>query len=309
VGAAYFYSNVVELFVSCGKGVVLSVAPPDPPETPVFTLIGTIRSGNVLRRINLSDLTTVEDFGSTGTGNDQFNGIAGIVSDGTHIYITDAGNQRVMKRLASDFSYVAKIGSWDNYTPEDDKFGARLGGLCTDGTYMYVVDTDNHRIVKRNLSDLSFVSKRGDNGSGNLQLYYPSYAAYYDGKIYIADTYNWRILIWNTSDLSYSGVVSGIAYVQSCHVDGTYLYVGDQKQGRIQRYLLSTLAYVDYVAISSYSYSNASCYLAIGEMLGIKTYKNYLYWCGGNVLNKINKATLAPVLYVNAYLINDITII
>jgi hypothetical protein len=31
VGATFFYSNVVELFVSCGRGVVLSVDTPEPP--------------------------------------------------------------------------------------------------------------------------------------------------------------------------------------------------------------------------------------------------------------------------------------
>jgi len=39
VGATYFYSNVVELFVSCGKGVILSVSPPIPPERQWFPLV------------------------------------------------------------------------------------------------------------------------------------------------------------------------------------------------------------------------------------------------------------------------------
>ena len=35
VGMTYFYSNVVELFVSCGKGVVLSSTPPSPPPAQI----------------------------------------------------------------------------------------------------------------------------------------------------------------------------------------------------------------------------------------------------------------------------------
>jgi DNA-binding beta-propeller fold protein YncE len=269
-------------------------------------MIATIRNDAQLRKISLSDLSTVQSFGSFGSGNDQFNGPAGIVNDGTYIYITDAGNQRVVKRLISDFSYVAKVGSLG---AGNDQFGNRLGGLCSDGTYMYVVDTDNNRIVKRLLSDLSYVSKQGTNGSGNLQLYYPSYAAYYGGKIYIADTYNHRILIWNTSDLSYSGVVGGIAYVQSCHVDGTYLYIGDQKAQKLSRYLLSTLSYVDQVGVSSYTISNASVYLAYSEMLGMKTSGNCLYYCAANIIYKKNKSTLATILYTAASMPNDFTII
>jgi hypothetical protein len=35
VGGYFYYSNVVELFVSCGKGVVLSGSPPDPPPAQI----------------------------------------------------------------------------------------------------------------------------------------------------------------------------------------------------------------------------------------------------------------------------------
>jgi hypothetical protein len=36
VGATFYYSNVVELFVSCGKGVVLSADPPTSPDPQIF---------------------------------------------------------------------------------------------------------------------------------------------------------------------------------------------------------------------------------------------------------------------------------
>ena len=36
VGQAYYYSNVVQLFISCGQGVILSSDPPDPPPAQVF---------------------------------------------------------------------------------------------------------------------------------------------------------------------------------------------------------------------------------------------------------------------------------
>jgi hypothetical protein len=45
VGATFFYSNVVELFVSCGKGVVLSPdPPPSPPAQLVFSFIRPLYS-------------------------------------------------------------------------------------------------------------------------------------------------------------------------------------------------------------------------------------------------------------------------
>ena len=36
VGATYYYSNVVELFVSCGKGVILEPSPPPSPPAQIF---------------------------------------------------------------------------------------------------------------------------------------------------------------------------------------------------------------------------------------------------------------------------------
>lgn len=47
VGIAYYYSNVVELIVSCGKGVILSVDPPDPPPAnPATDVWGAVQEPN-----------------------------------------------------------------------------------------------------------------------------------------------------------------------------------------------------------------------------------------------------------------------
>jgi len=52
VGATYFYSNVVELFVSCGKGVVLSPTPPDPPpaQTGKGHIYLTVKGGDIYKQ-------------------------------------------------------------------------------------------------------------------------------------------------------------------------------------------------------------------------------------------------------------------
>ena len=63
-------------------------------------------------------------------------------------------------------SFISKIGT---YGSGDDQFDQPYG-VATDGTYIYVADTGNYRIVKRKASDLSFVSKIGTPGSGDDQF-------------------------------------------------------------------------------------------------------------------------------------------
>ena len=76
-------------------------------------------------------------------------------------------------------------------------------GICNDTVYLYVADTSNHRIVKRQCSDLSYVSKIGSSGSGDDQFNNP-YGITTDGTyLYVADTYNHRIVKRQCSDLSY----------------------------------------------------------------------------------------------------------
>ena len=56
VGIYFFYSNVVELFVSCGKGVVLSIAPPDPPVQQFGGIYAYIPTLDVYRQTSRTGL-------------------------------------------------------------------------------------------------------------------------------------------------------------------------------------------------------------------------------------------------------------
>jgi hypothetical protein len=69
----------------------------------------------------------------------------------------------------------------------------RPKGVCADGTYVYVADVRNHRIVKLNQNDLSFVANLGSQGVGDGQFTNP-YDVCTDGThIWVADTTNNRI--------------------------------------------------------------------------------------------------------------------
>jgi hypothetical protein len=74
-----------------------------------------------------------------------------------------------MKRLASDLSYISKIGSAGSGNDQFDQ----PSGISKMGDYIFVSDKANHRIHKRLASDLSFVSMFGTLGTGNDQFNQP----------------------------------------------------------------------------------------------------------------------------------------
>src|SRR3989339_339873 len=194
------------------------------------------------------NFTGSNKFWATATEEEAGMGAAfGIATDGTYIYMTDYGNHRIVKRLASNLSYVAKIGSLGS---GNDQF-SNPTGIAADGTYIYVLDTGNHRIVKRLASDLSYVSQIGSLGTGNDQFDYP-YGIATDGTyIYIADSNNYRIVKRLAEDLSYVAKIGSngsgddqFNTPRGIATDGTYLYIADTYNNRIVKRLAEDLSYV-----------------------------------------------------------------
>lgn len=89
-------------------------------------------------------------------------------------------------------------------------------GIATDGTYFYVCDSGNHRILKHRISDGAFIWAVGSYGSGDDQFYTP-----------------WDICC-----------------------DGIYLYITDRGNYRIKKHLCSTGAFVAKAGIHEYSPGN-----------------------------------------------------
>jgi len=69
--------------------------------------------GDAIQKRNVSDLELVSSFGSTGSGDNQFDNPVGISTDGTNLYICDWDNERITKYLL-DGTYVDK--ATDNIT-------------------------------------------------------------------------------------------------------------------------------------------------------------------------------------------------
>ena len=184
---------------------------------------------------------------SSGSGDDEFYSPYGVAVDGTHIYVLDSRNHRVVKRLKSDLSYVAKIGTSGS---GNDNFSQPSGITCDD-THIYVADTFNNRVVKRLKSDLSYVAQIGDYGSGDDQFNRPKDITSDDTHIYTVEQYNYRVVKRLKSDLSYVAKIgtpgSGndqFSQPSGITCDDTHIYVADTFNNRVVKRLKSDLSYV-----------------------------------------------------------------
>ena len=165
------------------------------------------------------DLGFIEESGSYGSGNDQFNRPKGITGDGVFLYICDNRNNRIKKIRKDNYSFVSTVVS------------AGYNITC-DETYLYVCEMLGNKIIKLLKSNLSYVSEAGSYGSGSSNLHTPEGVTCDDTYLYICDTFNHRVLKWLKSDLSYVDQTTGsignpLNYPAALDSDDTYLYIGN----------------------------------------------------------------------------------
>jgi DNA-binding beta-propeller fold protein YncE len=149
-------------------------------------------------------------WGSDGAAEGQFNAPNGVtVDEAGNIYVVDTGNDRVQK-FDSDGNFLLMWG-WGVRTGEstfqicpsscqagilgsgDGQFN-KPSGVAVDGSgYVYVTDTNNHRIEKFSSAG-TYVGKWGTNGTGWTGFYFPSGVAVdVSGDVYVVDSGNYRI--------------------------------------------------------------------------------------------------------------------
>lgn len=112
-------------------------------------------------------------------------------------------------------------------------------GICCDGTYVYVADTNNNRIVKLNYYDLSYVADLGSAGSGNGQFSFPEDVSTDGTHIWVADTGNNRVqkLTVAGAYVAKLGTVGAgadqFAYPTGIVKSGSYVFVCDTYNHRL----------------------------------------------------------------------------
>src|ERR1019366_9112047 len=121
--------------VACTKSILVS--PTAPISSPVITQPTAVPTG-----INYLYQT---QWGATGSGNSQFNGLEGIVVDSAgNVYVADNGNSRIQK-FSSTGSY---IGQWGTFGTGNGQFQGTSGIAIDPSDNIYVVDNINEKCQK-----------------------------------------------------------------------------------------------------------------------------------------------------------------
>jgi len=181
----------------------------------------------------------VSAWGSSGSGNRQFNEPKGICINSTEaIYIADSGNHRI-QRFSPGGDFQQK---WGSYGSANGKFSWPLSIAFASG-YVFVADSENNRIQKFTTGG-GYVAKWGTEGENTGQFRTPmGVASNGSDKIYVADSINHRIQAFKTDGSFITAWGSpgqgdgqfnypiGIAV----NKDG-FVYVADNQNHRIQKF-------------------------------------------------------------------------
>lgn len=168
----------------------------------------------------------------------------GIVEEGTpgsglhHVQLADADTLAQI----DDYPLPAGTGDYQSHDPY---------GICSDGTYFYVVDSGNHRIIKFRISDGLLIWMVGSYGAGDDQFKTPWDICCDGTYIYISDRANYRIVkrmastgAFVSKAGSYSSAPGDFAQQpMAITTDGEYVWVFS-RYPHIQMFTCAGLAYV-----------------------------------------------------------------
>jgi DNA-binding beta-propeller fold protein YncE len=131
----------------------------------------------------------VGEWGTTGTGNGQFNSPLGIAIDaGGNVYVVDQLNHRVQKFTAAG----AFLTSWGGMGNGPGQFG-EPGGIAIRGNSVYITEWTNNRVQEFDLNG-AYIRQWGSAGSGEGQFLVPgAIAVDAQGYLYVTDVGNNRV--------------------------------------------------------------------------------------------------------------------
>ncbi|MGZ8460761.1 MAG: NHL repeat-containing protein [Candidatus Deferrimicrobiaceae bacterium] len=218
-------------------------------------------TGNdTVRKVTASGLVT------SLTGN-VFNSPRGIAAVGTDLYVADSGNHAIRKVTSAGVVTTfagsdSGVEGFANGTGTAARFRSPKG-IATDGSFLYVADTENHAVRKIGIGSAAVTTVAGDGTPGlptdtPSRFQSPEGIAFLGGDVYVADTGNHAV-----QKVTPAGVVTnfaGSSSGESGSVDGTgtaarfhtprgiaavdpFLYVADTGNHTVRR--ISTSRKVD----------------------------------------------------------------
>lgn len=184
-------------------------------------------------------------FGSKGSGNNQFDYPTGICVANSQLFIVDKQNHRVnIYDLSGNF-----VSSFGTFGTGNDNFSFPEF-IIADDTHIFITDSANHRIKKHDFTG-AYVDEFGTRGSGNDQFEYPMALTIYDNKLYIVDKQNNRVKI-HQKDGTFESLINGFNYPEGITNINDKIVITDSANKKVKYYtpLLSFL----YDANTTFSY-------------------------------------------------------
>ena len=201
----------------------------------------------------------------SGTGNGNLNAPQDVFEASGNLYVADGTNHRISRYTASTGAFTGWVGyvstapsggavgcaglAANNITPGWCTGGASktgtVGGafntpskITSDGTFLYVADRSNNRIVRYNMSSGAFSGWIGRIGTsptgGDAGCAGAAVGAFTPG--------------WCTGGIAASGTANGnLSGPRGLIFDSGYLYVGDTSNNRISRYSSSNGAFSGWI--------------------------------------------------------------
>ena len=187
----------------------------------------------------------------------------GLQTDGEHLWISDAKNNRVIKTdldgsIVKEYPDIKRpmhlsIFNSKVYVPEylTDKIKIINGdeieeyplkekpdapaGVFVNDSLIAVVDFYNHRIILQNENEVMIIGKEGHKKG---EFYYPTDVALVNDKIYVADAYNNRVQVfdYNGNVLKVIGAKDKINVATGIEVTDDNIFVTDFEGDRILIY-------------------------------------------------------------------------
>jgi hypothetical protein len=258
--------------IANGSGVILSANVSNVAITCPSLIGGTLQGF----ALNLSAVVTTFAGSTSGvsgytdaTGTAaRFSSLRGITTDGNNLYVADTYNHSIRKIVIATGVVITLAGSTSGFIGNTDSTGnsARFNtpfGITTDGSNLYVADTNNHSIRKIVLASGVVTTLAGSttgvagytDATGNAARFQNPTGITTDGiNLYVADTNNQSIrkIVIATGDVTTlagsltsgntdgTGTAATFAIPSSIITDGSNLYLADTGNHSIRKIVIAT---------------------------------------------------------------------
>lgn len=127
----------------------------------------------------------IKDIGGFGWNSSQFDEPVDVFADPLSVYVTDKNNHRI-QRFDRNLNFISLLTTRENENA-DERFGYPLGCVVSNQGDLYVLDSENKRILKFDLFG-NFQMNFGGIDAGSFRLKVPtSLAISSSGNLYVAD--------------------------------------------------------------------------------------------------------------------------